>query len=117
FRAYIFFLDGCDKSEQPALFPSAHDGRLEESVTAKSSELNWDIVERNRKIRACKSLRNGGATRDRTDDLIVATLWKERGPAVTKRSKQLTTWRRIRQLRSLGYRIDPPNPPPSQGQA
>jgi len=35
-------------------------------------KLNWNIVEQNRKIRACKSLRNGGATRDRTDDLIVA---------------------------------------------
>jgi len=40
--------------------------------TAKSSELNWNVVEHNRKIRACKLLRNGGATRDRTDDLIVA---------------------------------------------
>jgi transposase len=34
--------------------------------------------------------------------------YEERGPAVTKRSKQLRTWRMIRQLRSLGYRIDPP---------
>ena len=41
---------------------------------------------------------------------------EERGPAVTKRSKQLRTWRMIRQLRSLGYQIEPPNPPPSQAQ-
>ncbi len=38
-------------------------------------------------------------------------------PAVTKRSKQLRTWRMIRQLRSLGYRIEPPNPLLSQAQA
>jgi transposase len=42
---------------------------------------------------------------------------EERGPAVTKRSKQLRTWRMIRQLRSLGYRIEPSNVPPSQAQA
>jgi transposase len=40
--------------------------------------------------------------------------YEERGPAVTKRSKQLRTWRMIRQLRSLGYHIEPPNPQPSQ---
>jgi len=28
--------------------------------------------------------------------------YEERGPAVTKRSKQLRTWKMIRQLRSLG---------------
>ena len=40
-----------------------------------------------------------------------------RGPAVTKQSKQKRTARMIRQLRSLGYRIDPPNPQhPSQAQ-
>jgi hypothetical protein len=33
---------------------------------------NWNILEHNRKIRAGKLLRNGGASRDRTDDLIVA---------------------------------------------
>jgi transposase len=43
--------------------------------------------------------------------------YEERGPAVTKRSKQLRAWRMIRQLRSLGYRIEPPNLPPSQAQA
>ena len=43
--------------------------------------------------------------------------YEERGPAVTKRSKQLRTWRMIRQLRSLGYHIAPPNPQPSQEQA
>src|SRR5690348_13921555 len=42
---------------------------------------------------------------------------EERGPAVTKRSKQLRTWKMIRQLRSLGYRIEPPNPHPNQAQA
>jgi transposase len=36
--------------------------------------------------------------------------YEERGPAVTKQSKQKRTARMIRQLRSLGYRIDPPNP-------
>jgi transposase len=43
--------------------------------------------------------------------------YEERGPAVTKQSKQKRTARMIRQLRSLGYRIDPPNPQPSQAQA
>jgi transposase len=43
--------------------------------------------------------------------------YEERGPAVTRRSKHLRTWRMIRQLRSLGYHIAPPNPQPSQEQA
>src|SRR5256886_12487294 len=42
--------------------------------------------------------------------------YEERGPAVTKRSKQLRTSKMLRQLRSLGYRIEPPNPQPSQAQ-
>jgi hypothetical protein len=43
--------------------------------------------------------------------------YEERGPAVTKQSKQKRTTRIIRQLRSLGYRIEPPNPQPSQALA
>jgi transposase len=43
--------------------------------------------------------------------------YEERGPAVTKRSKQLRTWKMVRQLRNLGYRIEPPNPQPSQAPA
>jgi len=43
--------------------------------------------------------------------------YEERGPAVTKRSKQLRTWKMIRDLRRLGYRIEQPNPQPSQAQA
>jgi transposase len=43
--------------------------------------------------------------------------YEERGPAVTKRSKQLRTWKMIRQLRTLGYRIEPPNPQPSRAPA
>jgi transposase len=43
--------------------------------------------------------------------------YEERGPAVTKQSKQRRTWKMIRQLRNLGYRIQPPNPEqPSQAQ-
>jgi len=43
--------------------------------------------------------------------------YEERGPAVNKQSKQRRTWKMIRQLRSLGYRIQPPNPEqPSQAQ-
>jgi transposase len=45
--------------------------------------------------------------------------YEERGPAVTKQSKQRRTARMIRQLRSLGFRIEPPNPQhqsPAQGQ-
>src|SRR6266513_956810 len=34
--------------------------------------------------------------------------YEERGPAVTKQSKQRRTWKMIRQLRSLGYRIEAP---------
>jgi transposase len=37
--------------------------------------------------------------------------YEERGLAVSKRAKQLRTWKMIRQLRSLGYRIDEPNTP------
>jgi hypothetical protein len=43
--------------------------------------------------------------------------YEERGPAVTKQSKQKRMTRMIRQLRSLGYRIEPPNPQPSQALA
>jgi transposase len=44
--------------------------------------------------------------------------YEERGPAVTKQSKQRRTARMIRQLKSLGYRIEPPNPQqPSPAQA
>jgi transposase len=45
--------------------------------------------------------------------------YEERGPVVTNQSKQRRTARMIRQLRSLGYRIEPPNPQhpsPAQGQ-
>ena len=45
--------------------------------------------------------------------------YEERGPAVNKQSKQRRTARMIRQLRSLGYRIEAPNPQhssPAQGQ-
>src|ERR1700758_3647059 len=45
------------------------------------------------------------------------TRYEERGPAVTKRSRYQRTWRMIRQLRNLGYRIEPPNPQPSQARA
>ena len=43
--------------------------------------------------------------------------YEERGPEVTKKSRQNRMTRMIRQLRSLGYRIEPPNPQPSQAQA
>src|SRR6266853_483282 len=46
-----------------------------------------------------------------------ATPYEERGPAVTQQSKYRRTWRMIRQLRGLGYRIESPNPQPSQAQA
>jgi len=43
--------------------------------------------------------------------------YEERGPAVTQQSKQRRTAKMLRQLRNLGYRIEPPNPRPSQTQA
>lgn len=43
--------------------------------------------------------------------------YEERGPAVTKESKQRRTWKMIRQLRKLGYRIESPSAQPSQAQA
>jgi transposase len=43
--------------------------------------------------------------------------YEERGPAVTIQSRQRRTARMIRQLRSLGYRIEPPNPQPGQAHA
>jgi hypothetical protein len=36
------------------------------------SELNWDVMGRKCKIGRCKLLKDGGASRARTDDLIVA---------------------------------------------
>jgi len=38
------------------------------------------------------------------------TRYEERGPAVNVRSKYQRTWRMIRQLRSLGYQVELPNP-------
>jgi transposase len=49
--------------------------------------------------------------------LHTRTPYEERGPAVTKRSKYQRTWRMIRQLQRLGYRIASPNPQPSQALA
>ena len=43
--------------------------------------------------------------------------YEERGPAVSQKSKRARTARMIRQLRSLGYRIEPSNLQPSQVQA
>jgi transposase len=43
--------------------------------------------------------------------------YEERGPAVSKRSKQLRTWKMIRDLRRLGYRIESTNLQPSPAQA
>jgi transposase len=43
--------------------------------------------------------------------------YEERGPAVSKQSRYQRTWRMIRQLRYLGYRIELPNPQASQAQA
>src|SRR3982750_852552 len=44
--------------------------------------------------------------------------YEERGSGLTKRSKQLRTWKMIRELRTLGYRIEPPtsewSQPPGQ---
>jgi transposase len=42
--------------------------------------------------------------------------YEERGPSVTKQSKQKRTARMVRQLRSLGYRIELPNSQSSQAQ-
>ena len=42
--------------------------------------------------------------------------YEERGPAVTKQSKQRPTARMIRQLRTLNYWVEAPNPQPSQAQ-
>jgi len=44
--------------------------------------------------------------------------YEERGSGLSKRSKQLRTWKMIRQLRNLGYRVEPsisePSHPPVQ---
>jgi hypothetical protein len=34
--------------------------------------------------------------------------YEERGAGLSKRSKQLRTWKMIRELRKLGYQIEPP---------
>jgi hypothetical protein len=41
--------------------------------------------------------------------------YEERGSGLTKRSKQLRTWKMIRELRNLGYQIEAPVP--EQGHA
>jgi transposase len=43
--------------------------------------------------------------------------YEERGPSVSEKSRHLRAGRMIRQLRSLGYRIEAPNPQPSQALA
>jgi len=43
--------------------------------------------------------------------------YQEHGPAVTQQSKRTRTWRMIRQLRSLGYRIEPPSAQSNQAHA
>jgi transposase len=40
--------------------------------------------------------------------------YEERGSGLTKRSKQLRTWKMIRELRSLGYQVEPPASGPNQ---
>jgi transposase len=42
--------------------------------------------------------------------------YEERGPAVTKQSRQARTRRMIRQLRKLGYRVEPANSQPTNSQ-
>jgi transposase len=43
--------------------------------------------------------------------------YEERGPSVSQRSRYQRAGRMIRELRSLGYRIEAPNPQPSPAQA
>ncbi|HEY7095166.1 MAG TPA: transposase [Terriglobales bacterium] len=43
--------------------------------------------------------------------------YEERGSGLTKRSKQLRTWKMIRELRNLGYQIEPPPSELSQAPA
>jgi len=43
--------------------------------------------------------------------------YEERGPAVTKQSRQARTARMIRQLRKLGYRVEPANSQPANSAA
>jgi transposase len=40
--------------------------------------------------------------------------YEERGSGLSKRSKQLRTWKMIRELRNLGYQIEPPGSGPHQ---
>jgi transposase len=40
--------------------------------------------------------------------------YEERGSGLSKRSKQLRTWKMIRELRNLGYQIEPPHSEPKQ---
>jgi transposase len=40
--------------------------------------------------------------------------YEERGSGLSKRSKQLRTWKMIRELRNLGYQIEPPFPDQDQ---
>src|SRR5205823_6039509 len=91
------------------------------NAAAKTKGSIFDIVYR-RSVTRLGHNQAVGAIAHRQCRLIWLVLhqgvrYEERGPAVNKQSKELRTWRMIRQLRNLGYRIEPPNPQPSQGSA
>ncbi|PYU66203.1 MAG: IS110 family transposase [Acidobacteria bacterium] len=91
------------------------------NAAAKTKGSIFDIVYR-RSVTRLGHNQAVGAIAHRQCRLIWLVLhqgvrYEERGPAVNKQSKQRRTWKMIRQLRSLGYRIQPPNPDqPSQAQ-
>jgi transposase len=86
------------------------------NAAAKSKGSVFEIVYR-RYVRRMGHNQAIGAIAHRQCRLIWLILhqgvrYEERGAAVSKRAKQNRTARMIRELRSLGYRVDPLNPQP-----
>jgi hypothetical protein len=84
------------------------------NAAAKSKESIFEIIYR-RSVPRLGHNQAIGAIAHRQCRLIWLILhqgvrYEERGPAVTKQSKQKRTAKMIRQLRSRGYRIGLPNP-------
>jgi transposase len=91
------------------------------NAAAKAKGSIFDIVYR-RSVQRLGHNQAIGALAHRQCRLIWLILhqevcYQELGPAVTQQSKRKRTWRMIRQLRSLGYRIEPPGAESSQAQA
>jgi erythromycin esterase-like protein len=94
------------------VYPSFHlTEPLEANAAARTKGSIFEIVYR-RSVPRLGHQQTIGAIAHKQCRLILhnGVRYEERGPDVTKQSKQKRTARMIRQLRSLVYRIEPPKP-------